>query len=488
MRKGRFYISTAQRFACRTHPASAKQKKRARITVFKQDGTQIKVEFDDFLQTSPLKCIYSVRGAGDAGSVCGKQHSLYQRAPRVIPGAVGFLKDHQEVLVPCEGSPTGYLLPAAIIYGPNASGKTNVVNAARFLKVAVVNSQIRGTPDGGVPRQAFALDDRKQAPTTLEIEFVTDGVRFQYGFEATDRAFIGEWLYWFPHRTRQVLFERTDEKTIRFGRKLKGQNKIISELMRPNSLFLSAAAQNSHEQLSRVHGYLVSMSFEAPPSDPRGSELHTKKEEYDRRIIDFLAQIGTGVVGYRIKKPTISEKQQAVLNDIHAALTRHLGPEEKLDTIPQGDDYELELAHSSKKNEPVYFSVNRESAGTRRLLLILSSVFSALDAGTVVFIDELDASLHTQICEGIVALFSNRRSNPRGAQLIATTHDTNLMRSRHLRRDQLWFTEKDQSGATHLFPLSDIRTRKTDDIEKGYLEGRFGAIPFAGNLPDLLRD
>lgn len=87
-----------------------------------------------------------------------------------------------------------------------------------------------------------------------------------------------------------------------------------------------------------------------------------------------------------------------------------------------------------------------------------------------------------------MGLFANRDSNPRGAQLVATTHDTNLMRSKYLRRDQLWFTEKDQKGATHLFPLSDIRTRNTDDVEKGYLEGRYGAIPFAGDLPDLRRD
>ena len=342
-------------------------------------------------------------------------------------------------------------------------------------------------PDSGIPRQAFALGDREEEPTTLEIEFITDGVRFQYGFEATNRAFVGEWLYWFPHRNWQMLFERTNEKAIRFGRNLKGQNKIISELMRPNSLFLSAAAQNSHEQLSKIHSYVVSMTFEATGSDPRAHDLHTKTEEYDRRIIDFLAEVGTGVVGYRTKKPTPDEKQQALMKDVLATISRHLPPE-RVETFALDDDYVLELAHSAKKNKRVFFSVDRESAGTRRLLVILSSVFSALDAGTVVFIDELDASLHTQICEGIVALFSSRRSNPRGAQLIATTHDTNLMRSRHLRRDQLWFTEKDPSGATHLFPLSDIRTRKTDDIEKGYLEGRYGAISFAGSLPDFLRD
>jgi AAA15 family ATPase/GTPase len=118
--------------------------------------------------------------------------------------------------------------------------------------------------------------------------------------------------------------------------------------------------------------------------------------------------------------------------------------------------------------------------------MLLGLVFQALDEGAPFVIDELDASLHTQACEAVLALFSSPETNPRGAQLIATTHDTNLLRSRMLRRDQIWFTEKDGHGATHLYPLTDIRTRKEDNIEKGYLQGRFGAIPFSGSISDLV--
>ena len=147
---------------------------------------------------------------------------------------------------------------------------------------------------------------------------------------------------------------------------------------------------------------------------------------------------------------------------------------------------DIELAHQSDDDDLVYFDLAKESAGTRRLLVILSSVFASLDAGTALFIDELDASFHTQVGEALLALFSNPKTNPLGAQLITTTHDTNLMTSDFLRRDQIWFSEKDLSGATHLFPLSDIRTRNADNIEKGYLQGRYGAMPFSGNISDLL--
>jgi len=120
------------------------------------------------------------------------------------------------------------------------------------------------------------------------------------------------------------------------------------------------------------------------------------------------------------------------------------------------------------------------------LLVLLHAVYRALDRGTAVLIDEINASLHPQACEALMSLFLTRATNPRGAQLIATTHDTNLMRSKLLRRDQIVFTEKDENGATHLFPLSDIRARQGDNIEKAYLEGRYGAIPFAGAVEDLL--
>ena len=118
-----------------------------------------------------------------------------------------------------------------------------------------------------------------------------------------------------------------------------------------------------------------------------------------------------------------------------------------------------------------------ESAGTLRLLMVLSLVYRALDYGTPVLVDELDASLHTLASEAILQLFCSPATNPKGAQLIATTHDTNLLASRFLRRDHVWFTEKDAHGATLLFPLTEIRTRSGDNFEKGYLQGRYGAIP-----------
>jgi len=251
--------------------------------------------------------------------------------------------------------------------------------------------------------------------------------------------------------------------------------------MRENSLFLSVAAQNDHDQLSNVHRYLT--TFEARPSnDP--TVVMSDSDDLDPRIIEFLERIGTGVIGFRRREAEANAKSAAFAKNMRAIIAEYMGKE--LDEVPLFDNkYILELAHRGDKGEPVYFGVSQESSGTRRLLSLLGAAFAALDKIGLLIIDELEESLHTQVADAVLGLFCSKSSNKRGAQLLATTHDTNLMGSKFLRRDQIWFTEKDGSGATHLFPLSDIRTRNTDNIQKGYLQGRYGAIPFSGDFSSI---
>ncbi len=129
--------------------------------------------------------------------------------------------------------------------------------------------------------------------------------------------------------------------------------------------------------------------------------------------------------------------------------------------------------------------ISKESSGTIELIASLPTIFEALSSGKPHIIDEFGSRLHTRAAEMILSLFNNKETNPKGAQLIVATHDTNLLNAKALRRDQVWFTEKDEGGATHLYPLTDIETRKGDNLEKGYLQGRYGAIPFAGSISDF---
>jgi AAA15 family ATPase/GTPase len=381
-------------------------------------------------------------------------------------------------------------LPCALIYGANASGKTNFLKAFNFLKSAVLQSHTRGNPEGGVPRVPFLLNpENSNAPTSVEADFVVNGVRFQYGFECDDEKFIAEWLYSYPEGKRRRLFERSDGQ-VEFGSHFRGQKKILVDLMRSNSLFISTATQNDHDELSKIVAFFRKAKFSMNVSVSKELTNNTfKKGQIDPRAISFLTSIGTGITGYRQQEIDVPDNVKSMAREFVIVARKHMGDTNFVEdeSLERDKDVSIEFEHASAGGASCYFGLERESSGTRRLIPLMNTVFGALDQGGLVIIDELDASLHTHAAMQIIALFADPEINLKGAQLIATTHDTNLLSATCLRRDQIWFCEKDSVGASHIFPLSDIKSRPTDDFEKGYLEGRYGAIPFSGDLVSLCR-
>ena len=387
------------------------------------------------------------------------------------------LKDQTYGLIECRAVPSGFVVPTVVLYGANASGKSNMVDAFTTMRTMVLHSHIRGEPNGGVPRRPFRLDPASfQTRSHFEIDFVFDDVHHRYGFEAGDESFESEWLYAFPKSYRRTLFERKGSE-YRFGRWLKGRNDTIAALTRSNSLYVSAAAQNGHEYLSMVYEYFRSMRIVRNISVP-GSMVSARlaAEEPDPRVIDFLEKLNTGVVGYRKNETVLSDVERTLKREI-TAITRKFSEDEIIVEGNLDRDIAIELAHRDCDGKTVYFELDQESAGTRRLLVLLAQVFRTLDDGVPLFIDELDASLHTHACKSVLDLFGSPETNPKGAQVVATSHDTNLMSLPNLRRDQLWFIEKDSSGATRLYPLTDYKVRKGDNVGRWYLEGRYGATP-----------
>ena len=416
------------------------------------------------------------------------------REPQELSLVASSLKDPEEGLIACPPAPRGSALPAAMVYGPNASGKTNLLHALISMKRAVTESHIHAAPGGGVPRAAFLLDPAGAArPSRFEIDFVLDGVLHNYGFEASDEAFLSEWLYSFPRARARLLFERSSDG-FRFGSSLRGRNRIVSELTKPNSLFLSVSAQMDHKQLTRVFEYFS--SIRDIPHLGSQADLFSVISHGDiitGKLIEFINSIDRNVVDFQLRNAEISEDEfRKVFGGLHDAVKDENNSETGspfiriFDRIQSGEPLSVvHLGHKSRDGDPVYLDPGLESAGTLRLMAMLGLVFRDLDRGSLFLIDELDASLHTHAAEALLALFCSPETNPKGAQLIATTHDTNLLNSPLLRRDQIWFTEKDRDGATRLYPLTDIRTRKGDDFERAYLQGRYGAVPSDDLVADL---
>ncbi|GAA0394977.1 ATP-binding protein [Brevundimonas terrae] len=400
------------------------------------------------------------------------------------------IKDRGPELFPV--APRRDALPVLLIYGANASGKTTVYSALRTMRSHVLSSFARRAPDARIEFTPFALDEEsKDSPTVLECDFLIDQVRFHYGFEYDSKSYRREWLYSYPEGQPRLLFDRdVKTKTISFGKHLKGQNRVIESFARDNSLFLSAAAQYGHQQLSDVYHFFAHKLLFVGSSFTVDGTVKNLSGELDPRIISFLKMADTGIAGARFEKVATNKDQLDLYQDISKVLLpRILNSNEKFDgdfNFPSHTS-KLSLGHLGANGKPVYLDFNTESRGTVRLIHLLQTALKALDRGGTLVVDELDVSLHTLLAREFVAIFSRSETNPRSAQLLATTHDTNVLSSNYVRRDQVWFAEKSVYGDTTLFPLTDMRTRGSDNLERGYIQGRFGAVPYLGSLSDFIR-
>ncbi|MFL5382304.1 MAG: AAA family ATPase [Longimicrobiaceae bacterium] len=389
------------------------------------------------------------------------------------------LSEHRESLI--QTALDGVqLLRAAAIYGANASGKSTLLDALAFMQIAVVDSQVQWKPDAEIPRIPFALDPAfANEPSLFAVDLLLEGVRYEYGFVADSEVVHQEWLYAYPRGRRQEWFtrDRSREGEFAFSRLLQGENRTISSLTRSNSLFLSAAAQNNHGMLSRVHAWF---SRQLLLSDvPARSALAVRVGErcrdadYRARVYAILRAADLGIAGIELVE------EESTGNSLGGAFGRIFA------LLSSGNAADVRLLHRGERGATVALPFSEESQGTRTLFALAGGIVETLSAGGALVVDELDRSLHPHLAMSIVQLFNSPATNPGAAQLIFNTHDTNLLDTTVLRRDQIWFTEKGNDGATRLFPLTDFRARKYENLQRGYLQGRYGAVPSV-RTPDLL--
>lgn len=380
------------------------------------------------------------------------------------------------------------LLPVAVLYGANASGKSNVLSALAFMREAVCDSYRYWSPDEEIPRDPFAWGEARIEPSFFEATILISGTKFEYGFLASNEEFLEEWLYAWPNGKKQVWLER-DKSTFKFGENLKGENKLIAEVTRPNALFLSTAVQNKHEQIQPVYAWFrdlqpinlgdtlrrssvssrsgggmnefaVARMLEEEAIESPQRSLFPKSLSLSQRFRDLLKNADIGIVDVRVDK---SDSENGRKYRSNRFLMKH-----------------------DCSTDDAWLPLEEESRGTRTLFRIALPILYAMQFGGTLIIDELEASLHPTLAQHIVRQFNEPESNPNNAQLIFTTHDTNLLGTTlgepALRRDQVWLTEKDKEGATVVYPLTDYQPRNNENLERGYLQGRYGAIPFLGNF------
>ena len=400
-------------------------------------------------------------------------------------------------------------VPVAALYGANASGKSNILEAMAEMQRLVVMSHKGADATDAIVRHPFRLDDESSAkPTKFDCTFTLGNGAdaedvYEYGFEITDAEVAREWLFRTVRRTRTSthrLFERetaSGDVQVDFGPQLRGENKAIQGFTRANSLFLSAAAQNNHPQLSLIHAWFAGdwhCVRSAAPMAAYEAALALSGFAHEGQLKDLLVQADAGIEGFAVDEEAAKAQvpvspEAAYVRGMLAVRRRNGlfarsgsgGVGEKVAKLLAARRNPLAFEHSSAAGLR-QLDYDSESRGTQMLLSLLLPALEALSAGGLLVLDELDSSLHPNLAQAFVGLFDAPESNPTGAQLVFSTHDIALLGSGLLAHDEIWITEKNREGITTFTPLTDYRIRSRVDVEMAYRNGRFGGTPNVQNF------
>ncbi len=379
------------------------------------------------------------------------------------------IQEHRETHV-LRGSQDMPLLATMALYGANASGKTNLFRAMRFMGDLVKNSSKDSQADEEIGVQAFRLrEDAETLPSLFEVSFICDAVLYRYGFEVDRHRVHKEWLFYRPKRTEILLFTR-DQQSINVGSGFAEARELESKT-RENALFLSVVAQFNGDISRKVLKWFS--QFVVISAAYNRSLMPTVRALTDdsNRILRVLKAADIGIEGIGVEGIRVD-----VDDPLESTSVRHR-PRERVYTEHKIFDRDQRVSGAAK-----FDLISEESEGTQKLFSLIGPIFSSLEGGWVLAIDEVDARLHPLITEFLIQFFHSPDSNPNGAQLLLTTHDTNLLTRRIFRRDQIWFVEKNHYGASDLYSLADYHIRNDATYQKDYLLGKYGGIPYMGPL------
>lgn len=356
------------------------------------------------------------------------------------------------------------LVRSAVVYGANASGKSNLLKAFSFYKRFIVDSFKNSQAGELIDVENFRLNATTiNEPTMMEVTFLNDGFIYRYGFEVDSRTVCTEWLYQRTNKKRAKeveVFYREKGKTTVHSKSVLFQELVSKKMVRDNALLLSTAAQFNEPKATGILQWLNNTQVLFCSEEEKLWRQAIKQlddEGFRRRITAFAKYADLGI--------------ESITKIDNRIVSHHR----------QFDDEGRET-----NNVAFSFSSN-ESEGTIKYFSLSYPIIDALDNGKRIVIDELDSKLHPLLIRKIITLFNSSETNPKGAQLLFTTHDTFLLSAGLFRRDQIWFTQKDSFGATEAYSLAEYKVRSGSLFERDYLQGRYGATPIIGDIEKIFR-
>jgi AAA15 family ATPase/GTPase len=370
---------------------------------------------------------------------------------------------------------------SSVIYGANASGKSNLIFALVTMRNLVLHSTAMLDAARAEQYTPYRLiRSSATEPTEFEIVVLLDGIRYQYGFSYDAQRIRDEWLIVYKTGKGQSWFERRwnnnkgEHDWAPFSSYFTGSKETWRQATRPDALFLTTAIQLNNDQLKPLWNWFMD----------------------DLVVVNWMGSVGIPQTLQSMDDPTFKARALNLLRsaDLHiadievenvaghqVAFKLEVGKAPELSASAQELPV-VKFVHKLEGEDAVAFDGRFESAGTQRLLSYVGPILDALDNGKLLVVDELDSSLHPMVVRFVLGLFHDPETSKRGAQLWMTTHDTSLLDSALLRRDQFWFVDKDERQASRLYPLTDFSPRKGEALEQQYLRARYGGVPFISRV------
>ena len=362
---------------------------------------------------------------------------------------------------------SGRLLKSVAVFGSNASGKSNLIKAFVSSIWIIRTTGVRQLDEQIPFVDPFLFDSQEKKPTAFEYDFVVNGKRYIYGFSCTSKAIYSEHLLVYKSQKPSTVFKRTRERYDFTDIRYKQELSPLSARNLPNKLFLATATSLNATSTRDAFLWFSRYIDVYDPTNPIPMfSMYDKDEDGSLKAFTkrLLKESDINISDYTIESREVG-KPGIYQNGI----------------VLPGKTYTVNAEHIVAENgeqKAFLLPLQDESLGTQKLFFLSPQIKIALDNGCVVCVDELDSSLHPSLVLYLVGLFNSPETNPKNAQLILTTHTTELLSMHHMRRDQIYFVDKDNdSGVSELYSLDEYSIRTREDVRKSYLNGKFGAIP-----------
>ncbi len=377
------------------------------------------------------------------------------------------------------------LLKSVAIYGANASGKSNIMKAFVAFRVMVLESLLRGNTTTALPSEVFKLSsETENQPSFFELSFLLDDEIYHYGFEIDKKRVLAEWLK--QKKGNKILFSRKEQEIKCNKNYFREGTATLKKQTAERVLFLSILSSNNAPFSRKIVHFIQNINYISGTNRGNTMDFSFGKFLEDEKMAEqmkhFIVEADFGIIDIQASQKMILAKEIQNIPDKF----KELFFKEDSKIAQRSLEFLHKKFDKNQKevgNESLDFF--EESEGTQQMFALSAPIIDTLENGKVLFIDELDSSLHPILCQYLITIFNSKERNPNNAQLVFSTHDVSLLKEDLLRRDQIYFIEKNKFGETELFSLSDISERKGVDYAKRYLEGRYNALPYISDFENL---